>query len=142
MVTVLIQCSTLCCLFHLYSTGAESFPSLSGFNNTIKLLSLFAFALESRGVWCQRCPHIGQKQRSVRATFLIGVASTIVSFKVIRPLLQQMKLIITTWTIATLFRPYIIKKTDTSIKINRFISFFETRIYLLYEFNSYIPIHI
>ena len=130
MVTVLIQCCTLCCLFHLYSTGAESFPSLSVFNSTIGLLSLFAFALESRGVWCQRCPHIRQEIAECTCYFFVGVASTIVSFKVFRPLLQQDKLIITTWTIATLFRPYITNNNQEKKKINRQITFFEIQIYL------------
>ena len=88
MVTVLIQCSTLCCFFHLHSVGTESFPSLSVFNNTIWLLPLIAFALESRGVRCQRCPHIRQEIAECTRYFFVGVASTIVRFKVIRPLLQ------------------------------------------------------
>ncbi len=130
MVTVLIQCSTLCRLFHLHSVGTESFPSLSDFNNTIWLLSLFAFALESRGVRCQRCPHIRQEIAECTRYFFHGVASTIVSFKVVRPLLQQDKLIITTWTIATLFRPYITNNNQIKEKINRFITIFRVLIYL------------
>lgn len=121
MVTVLMQCSTLCRLFHLHSVDTESFPSLSVFNNTILLLSLIAFALESRGVRCQRCPHIRQDIAECTCYFFVGVASTIVSFKVIRPLLQQIKLIITTWTFATLFHPYINTRKNSIAIPNFFI---------------------
>ena len=87
------------------SVGTESVPSLSVFNNTMRFLSLIAYALESKDVRCQRCLHIKQELAECTRYFLIGVASTIVSFKVFRPLLQQIELVITAWTIATLFRP-------------------------------------
>lgn len=47
MVTVLIQCSTLCCLFHLHSVGTESFPSLS------VLTTLFGSCPYSLSLWNQ-----------------------------------------------------------------------------------------
>ena len=105
MVTVLIQCSTLCCLFHLHSIGAESFPSLSAFNNTSDSCP-FRFRFGIKGRLVSTLPSHQTRLAECTRYFFPGVASTIVSFKVFRPLLQQVKLIITAWTIATLFRPY------------------------------------
>lgn len=98
------QCCTLCCLFHLHSIGAESFPSLSDFNNTSRSCP---FRLRSgiKGRQVLTLPSHQTRLAECTRYFLIGVASTIVSFKVFRPLLQQIELIITAWTIATLFRP-------------------------------------